>query len=137
MLIQYTEEKKFTLQQVQELFCSVRWVSGEYPNRLYKALQNSSTVFTAWDGEALVGLVRVLDDSEMVAYIHYVLVHPAYQKKGIASHMIELVKEKYKNYLYLEVMPEDRTNATFYARFGFQPMEKGLAMQICNYENKL
>ena len=31
MDIAYTEEKKFTMEQVQELFRSVGWVSGEYP----------------------------------------------------------------------------------------------------------
>ena len=74
MNIRYTEEKCFTPEQVQALFRSVGLVSGEYPSRLHKALMNSSTVLTAWDGERLVGLVRVLDDSEMVAYMHYVLV---------------------------------------------------------------
>lgn len=46
---------------------------------LHKALMNSRTVLTAWDGERLVGLARVLDDSELVAFVHYVLVHPEYQ----------------------------------------------------------
>ena len=82
--IVYTERKKFTQKQVQELFLSVDWVSGEYPERLYKALMHSSTVITAWDGEQLVGLVRVLDDSEMTAYMHYVLVDPRYHGRGIA-----------------------------------------------------
>ena len=35
--ITYTEEKSFTPQQVAELFLSVRWVVGKYPNRLHKA----------------------------------------------------------------------------------------------------
>ena len=78
--IVYTERKKFTQKQVQELFLSVDWVSGEYPERLYKALMHSSTVITAWDGEQLVGLVRVLDDSEMTAYMHYVLVDPRHRR---------------------------------------------------------
>lgn len=81
----YTEEKKFTKEQVQQLFLSVGWISGKYPERLYKALMNSSTVLTVWDDEKLVGLTRVLDDTEMLAQIHYVLVDPAYQGKGIAG----------------------------------------------------
>ena len=80
----YTEEKKFTKEQVQELFLSINWVSGNYPERLYRALMNSSTVLTVWDGERLVGLIRVLDDTAMLAQIHYVIVHPDYQRKGIA-----------------------------------------------------
>lgn len=136
MQIIYTEEKKFTIEQVQKLFLSVGWISGEYPRRLYKALMNSQTVITAWDGDRLVGLVRALDDSEMVAYMHYVLVHPAYHGKGIAGHMIELIKEKYRDYLYIELMPEERKNATFYEKHGFKIMEDGVAMQLCNYSNK-
>ncbi|WP_432628148.1 GNAT family N-acetyltransferase [Brotaphodocola sp.] len=136
MNISYSEEKNFTKDQIQDLFLSVNWVSGEYPNRLYKALMNSSTIITAWDKDRLVGLVRVLDDTEMVAYVHYVLVHPEYHGNGIAGHMIEMVKEKYKNYLYLEVMPEERKNAGFYQKHGFQIMQDGVAMQICNFANK-
>lgn len=133
MNIQYTEEKNFTVEQIEELFLSVKWVSGRYPDRLYRALLNSSTVITAWDNKRLVGLVRVLDDGGMVAYMHYVLVHPDYHKNGIAGTMIKRIKEKYKDYLYLEVMPEESKNAAFYERFGFQVMKDGVAMQICNY----
>ena len=32
--ITYTEERNFTPQQVAELFLSVRWVVGKYPDRL-------------------------------------------------------------------------------------------------------
>lgn len=128
----YTEEKKFTQEQVQQLFLSVNWISGNYPERLYKALMNSSTVLTAWDNEKLVGLIRVLDDTEMSAQIHYVLVHPDYQGKGIAGKMLEYVKEKYKNFMYLEAMPEDKNNVPFYQKHGFSIMENSAAIQICN-----
>ena len=134
MLI-YTEEKKFTQEQVRQSFLSVNWISGNYPKRLYKALMNSSTVLTVWDDDKLVGLARVLDDSAILAQIHYVLVHPDYQGKGIAGKMIEYIKEKYKDFLYIEGMPEDKNNVPFYEKHGFSVMENGTAIQICNYEN--
>ncbi|QAA32289.1 GNAT family N-acetyltransferase [Clostridium manihotivorum] len=136
MNITYTEEKNFTEIEVQQLFLSVGWVSGQYPSRLHKALMNSSTVITAWDDDKLVGLVRVLDDSEMVAFIHYVLVNPNYQGMKIAGTVIEMIKEKYKNYLYLEIMPEERKNAAFYEKFGFKIMGDGVSMQLSNFQNK-
>ncbi len=136
-MITYTEKKIFTQEAVQELFLSVGWISGKYPSRLYKALSNSSTVITAWDNDRLVGLVRLLDDSEMTAYMHYVLVHPDYQGQGIASKMVELVKEKYKDYLYIEIMPEESKNAVFYQKHGFKIMEDGVAMQLCNFANQI
>lgn len=131
----YTEEKKFTKEQVQQLFLSVNWISGKYPERLYKALMNSSTVLTVWDDQKLIGLTRVLDDSEMLARIHYVLVDPAYQGMGIAGKMIEYIKEKYKDFMYIEGMPEDKNNEPFYQKHGFSLMENGAAIQICNYDN--
>lgn len=136
-MIMYTEEKKFDNKSVVDLFSSVGWVSAQYPTRLYKALMHSSTVITVWDGDRLVGLVRVLDDSELVAYMHYVLVHPDYHGQGIAGTMVEMVKEKYKDYLYIELMPEERKNAAFYEKHGFQIMEDGVAMQLCNFSNKI
>ena len=72
-----------------------------------------------WDDARLVGLIRVLDDSEMLAQIHYVLVHPEYQGQGIAGRMVEYIKEKYKNFMYLELMPEDKNNVPFYEKHGF------------------
>ncbi len=135
-MIKYTEEKIFTQDQVQELFKSVGWISAEYPQRLYKALMNSQTVLTAWDGDLLVGLARVLDDSELVAFVHYVLVHPEYQGRKIAGNMVEYIRDKYKNYLYIEGMPEDSKNVAFYERHGFHVMEGGTPIQICNFSDK-
>lgn len=135
-MIKYTEEKTFTQGQLQELFKSVGWISAEYPQRLHKALMNSQTVLTAWDGERLVGLARVLDDSELVAFVHYVLVHPEYQGQKIAGNMVEYIRDKYKNYLYIEGMPEDSKNVAFYERHGFHVMEGGTPIQICNFSDK-
>ena len=136
MNITYIEEKKFTQEQVQKLFLSVGWISGQYPQRVYKALMHSETVITAWDGERLVGLARLIDDSELVAYMHYVVVHPDYHGHGIAGEMMRRVKAKYKNYLYIELMPEERKNAAFYQRHGFEIMPDGVAMQLCNYSDQ-
>ena len=130
MEIRFTEEKVFTREQVQQLFLSVNWMSGQYPDKLYQALMHSSTVLTAWDGDKLIGLVRVLDDKAMLAVLHYVLVDPAYHGRGIAGKMIEMVKEKYKEFLYIEGMPEESKNAPFYQKHGFHIMEDGVAMQI-------
>ena len=97
--------------------------------------ENTPTA-TAWDGPRLVGLARALDDGELVAYLHYVLVDPAYQGQGIASGLIAQMKERFRNYLYLEVMPEESKNVTFSERQGFTLMQDGVAMQICNLSDK-
>lgn len=51
---------------------------------------------------------------------------------GIAGHLIELVKEKYKDCLYIDGMPEDKSNVAFYVKQGFQEFERAGCIIICN-----
>lgn len=131
-MIEYTFEKKFNIEDVVRLFKSHNWESAEYPTRLYKALMNSENVVTAWDGDRLVGLARAIDDSEMVAYIHYVIVLTGYEGMGIASRMIEMLKDVYKDYLYIKVIPANSNVVDFYKKLGFKIKADGIAMQIVN-----
>lgn len=70
------------------------------------------------------------------AYLHYVLVAPDFQGRGIAGHLIELLKEKYRDYPYIELMPEDAANVPFYERHGFQVFEGGTPMLRVNFPDK-
>ena len=130
MEITYKATRDFTEKEVEELFLSVNWLSGRYPKRLIKALKSSSLVITAWDGDKLVGLIRGLDDGEMVAFLHYLLVRPEYQGMGIAKHLLLMTKDKYRSFLYLNIMPDENKNIAFYERNGFTLLEEGAAMQI-------
>lgn len=133
MKINYKYEKVFTKKDITELFLSVDWkLSASNPDMLYMALINSPTVFTAWHDNKLVGLARVLDDGILTAYIHYVLVNPRYQGRGIASNLVKMIKNKYKDYLYIELMPDEKKNVTFYQNLGFNIVEDGTPMQLCN-----
>lgn len=48
-----------------------------------------------------------------------------------------MIIEKYKDYLYIEGMSEESKNTDFYKRFGFQVMADGIAIQRCNFDNKV
>ena len=37
---------------------------------------------------------------EMVVFLHYLLVHPDYQGNGIAAHLLDTIKEKYKEMFF-------------------------------------
>lgn len=130
MKITYTEEKDFTAHQLQELFKSVGWLSGNYPERLFKALKNCPTVITAWDGENLAGLINAIDDGELTAYVHYLCVNPKYQGKGIGNTLLELTKEKYKNYLYFFLVAENPSLIKYYEDRGFEKGEDKTVMSI-------
>lgn len=120
MCLTYTDVKKYTVRDLQELFQSVGWLSANYPERLKKALDNSETVFTAWDDEKLVGLVNAIDDSELTAYVHYLCVNPIYQGQGIGKELLLRIKEKYKDYLYIILIAENEALVKYYSQNGFE-----------------
>ena len=91
--IEYKEIKKFTREEIEALFLSVEWSSGHFPDKLVVAMENFRTVYSAWDGDRLVGLVCAMDDGIMNAYVHYLLVHPDYHKMKIGRTLVEMVKE--------------------------------------------
>lgn len=131
-MIKYLGTRVFTKEQLQELFKSVGWLSANYPERLFKAMNNCETVFTAWDNDKLVGLVNAIDDGELTAYVHYLLVNPEYQGQGIASELLRMVKEKYKNYLYVILVAENKPLIEFYSKNGFEATSDTQVMEIIN-----
>ena len=116
--IVYKNEKDIDSGSLSSLFLSVEWSSGNYPEKLVVAMKNSGSVFTAWDGNKLIGLINVLDDSVMTAYIHYLLVDPNYQNGGIGKELVRLVLEKYRNYLRIVLVAYDK-EVDFYTKSGF------------------
>ena len=131
----YKNTKDFNAQELQELFLSVEWSSGRFPDKLVIAMKNSETVFSAWDNNKLVGLINVLDDSIMTAYVHYLLVNPEYQGKGIGKELVRLVKEKYKDYIYnflIAEYDENKPVTGFYEKCGFNA-SKSTPMYIIKY----
>lgn len=114
--------------ELQGLFLSVKWKSGNYPEKLVRAMQNSSHVISAWDGNKLAGLVRALDDGETVAFLHYLLVDPAYQGLHIGDELMKQIMSCFESLLYVKVMPSDPKTIPFYERYGFQQYDNYSAM---------
>lgn len=129
MEIIYKETHEFDKTELQNLFLSVNWSSGHFPEKLVIAMQNFKTVYSAWDGEKLIGLVCAMDDSIMTAYVHYLLVNPAYQNLGIGKRLVEKIKCNYKNYLRIVVVAYN-DELGFYKSCGFKPAEDASAMFI-------
>lgn len=130
MFIEYRETKTFTADQLKDLFLSVGWESGKHPEKLVRGMANSSQVVSAWDGDRLVGLVRALDDGATLAYIHYVLVNPAYQGQKIGEKLMTIMLQKFTDLLYVKVMPTSPDVIPFYRRFGFEIYDNYSAMCI-------
>lgn len=128
-VIEYKYIKDFTTKDIRELFLSVGWYSGQFPERLSFAFKNSSRVISAWDGDKLVGIIRGLDDGVWQATIDCLLVNAEYQGQGIASKLLTLLLNEYKDILYVDVVPDEKKNVSFYEKHGFKVMQDGTPLQ--------
>lgn len=129
MNIVYKDTHNFGCGQLKELFLSVEWSSGHYPEKLAEAMKNFETVFSAWDGEKLVGMICAMDDGIMTAYVHYLLVNPEYQDRHIGRELVRMAKEKYSDYLRIVVVAYNAELA-FYENCGFKKSDDSSPMFI-------
>lgn len=119
MNIQYKDIHDFNCEELEQLFLSVEWSSGHFPDKLVIAMKNFNTVYSAWDGDKLVGMVCAMDDGIMNAYVHYLLVDPDYHGRTIGRTLVNMVKDKYKEYMRIVVVAYD-DEMSFYEACGFE-----------------
>lgn len=129
MNISYSSTKDFSREQLQDLFLSVEWSSGHYPDKLVTAMKNFETVYSAWDGEKLLGMVCAMDDGVMTAYVHYLLVNPDYHRMKIGRTLVEMIKKKYSEYLRIAVISYS-DEVHFYENCGFKKSNDSSPMFI-------
>lgn len=129
MVIEYKKIKDFKEKELQELFLSVNWDSGNYPDILKRAIKNSHAVYSAWDNEKLVGLINSLSDGVMTVYLHYLLVRPEYQGMRIGKTLVKLMLEEYEGFARKAVIAYDN-EVDFYKKCGFEVGEDKSPMFI-------
>jgi len=122
--IQYTVNGPFRPEEVQALFNSTGLIKLQPLSRLLGAITGSSAYITARAGDKLIGFGRLLTDYHSIAYINYMAVDPAYQRKGVGKAILEKLVEASGDvervFLYTD------TADSFYMRHGFTPSEKRL-----------
>ena len=129
MNIEYKDIHNFECEELERLFLSVEWSSGHFPDKLAVAMKNFNTVYSAWDGGKLVGMICVMDDGIMNAYVHYLLVDPDYHGKTIGRTLVNMVKEKYKEYMRIVVVAYN-DELHFYEACGFEKSNNASPMFI-------
>ena len=132
MSITYSDTHEFTENDLGGLFLSVNWESGKHPDKLRTAMTYYGSVFSAWDGDRLVGLVSAMDDGIMTAYIQYVLVDPQYQGHGIGRRLLNMVKDRYSDFMRI-VLVAYNDRVTFYENCGFTGGEGKTPMFVENF----
>ena len=134
MAIEYRYIKDIDKRQLRDLFLSVHWDSGNYPDKLQLALKGSHQVITAWDGDKLIGLMNSLADGVMNVFFLYLIVHPDYQKKGVGQKLVESMLREYKDYARKMVMAYDEA-LVFFQKCGFEVGENTVPMLVTYLTN--
>ncbi|CAD2079606.1 N-acetyltransferase [Phocicoccus schoeneichii] len=122
MNITYHENRIIDTKELIELYKSVEW-SGYYEDTyiMEYILKNSLFHISAWDGEKLVGLVRVVGDVVYIAYIQDILVHPDYQRHGIGKALMEMTLERVRKCRQIVLTTENSEKTKgFYKSLGFK-----------------
>lgn len=94
-----------------------------------KALRKSIFSVCALYEEGVVGFGRVIGDGALYFYIQDVIVHPAFQRRGVGSLIMESIlsflDSQKKSGSFAGLMTS-RGLANFYGKFGFQsrPLDK-------------
>jgi len=132
-IVYHNEKKDLPLQQLHELFIAVGWSDGgvlpeEMKAGFIKPWLHSTLVISAWDGDHLVGAVRVLSDAIFRSVIYDLLVAPEYQGKGIGSELVNRCKNHYPGSEWL--VGCDRKNVAFYKKLGFLNSSKSDAFLV-------
>ena len=128
-MIEFRDTHEFMQEALRNLFLSVEWSSGHFPEKLQRAMRGFSSVDSAWDGDRLVGLISAMDDGVMTAYIHYLLVRPEYQGAGVGRALVERMKARYADYLRIVLVAYDE-EIGFYEACGFEKADHASPMFI-------
>ena len=90
---------------------------GNYDVDKTRAALAKTLNITAYDGQVLVGCLRILTDRYYFGTITELLVLPQYQRQGIGSRLLQLAKEHTPTVLYFGAQPEAEP---FYEKNGCQ-----------------
>jgi ribosomal protein S18 acetylase RimI-like enzyme len=119
--IKYKTLSNFNDNDILRLYENVGWVIyTEDIKKLIQAINNSLFVFTAWDKDKLVSLIRVVGDGVSIIYIQDILVLREYQQNRVGSKLLKEVLEKYKDVRQKVVLTDDvEKTKSFYESNGF------------------
>lgn len=105
-------------EDVIELYRANRWSAADKPVELYNALINSHALFSAWDGNRLVGIGNAISDGYLVVYYPHLLIHPDYQGKGIGQMIMQKMQARYRHF-HMQMLTADSKATGFYKKAGF------------------
>ena len=119
--VAYIEEKPDSRAYL-ELFETTGWNAVYKADKaeLSRALEGSWYVLSAYDGDKLIGVGRVVSDGVLYAMIYDMIVKPSHQGKGIGTTILEKLIAKCKRHRLRDIqLFSAKGKVPFYRERGF------------------
>ena len=121
-MITIKKQEIVKLEDVLHLYQAVGWTNYTHQTQmLEQALSHSLAVYMALDGDAVVGLIRLVGDGFSSVFVQDLIVLPSYQRQGIGSSLMKEALEDYKDAYQVQLVTEQtEKNVGFYRSMGFE-----------------
>lgn len=118
------EYKGYDEQEILQLYQAVGWTAyTDHPAALRQGFQRSLLVLAACEGDALLGLIRVVGDGFTIVLIQDILVYPENQRQGIGTALVQAVLDRYRDVRQIQLVTDDTEKTiAFYRSMGFRTL---------------
>ena len=118
------EYKNYNEQEIIGLYSAGGWKAyTDNPEALRKGYENSLLVLGAYEGEQLMGIIRVVGDGETIVFVQDILVFPEYRRKGIGTALLKEIMSKYGHVRQIELVTDSKPETiAFYEYAGFRKL---------------
>ena len=123
-MITIKKQEIVKLEDVLHLYQAVGWTNYTHqPQMLEQALSHSLVIYVALDGDAVVGLIRLVGDGFSSIFVQDLIVLPSYQRQGIGRSLMKEALEDYKDAYQVQLVTEQtEKNVGFYRSLGFEAL---------------
>ena len=121
-MISVRKQDVVKLEDVLHLYQAVGWTNyTNQPQMLEQALPHSLAVYLAFDGEKIVGLIRLVGDGFSSVFVQDLIVLPIYQRQGIGSALMKQALGDFKGAYQVQLVTEETERTLgFYRSMGFE-----------------
>ena len=123
-MITVRKQELVNINDVLHLYQAVGWTNYTHqPQMLEKSLSHSLAIYLALDGDAVVGLVRLVGDGFSSIFVQDLIVLPTYQRQGIGSALMKKALADFKDAYQVQLVTEQtEKNLVFYRSLGFETL---------------
>ncbi|PFP29362.1 GNAT family N-acetyltransferase [Bacillus sp. AFS073361] len=124
----HSDFSKVNLDEMKEIYSSVGWT--KHTKEIIKQVFEASNVIALVTVNGrIIGFGRAMTDGVFNAAIYDVIVHPEFQKQGIARQIMEYLLDKLSNISCVHLISTSG-NEDFYKKLGLKRIKTGMARYL-------